>query len=175
MTLKPYKTAWLVLLLAGLAGIGATRASASEDKEPLLWPVPEDGSLVLAPLAGYSIGNQMDGPLVGMRAMFVFKYFMGGVNGQAIFVDSGAIYLFGLDLHGRFGPFYGGIGFAGHFLPGSTGSPTPSMNLQTGIHFPTFFPSAFVEVAYRVNIIFHAGRQEAYHALMLGLLFESGT
>lgn len=173
------RVGWVVLLALAMV-CGPFRPAAAEsdgdEKEPLLWSVPKSGSLVLAPLTGWSTGSQYDGPLVGMRAMFVFEHFIGGVVGQSIFVDSGAVYLFGLDLHGRYGPFYGGLAFAGHFIPGASASgTTPSMGFQAGVHFPTPFSFVFLEAAYRVNILFHAGRQEAYHTFLLGVLFESGT
>jgi hypothetical protein len=162
-------------MLVGFFCSGQQARASEEDEEPFLWTVPESGTLLLAPLGGWSVGNQLDGPVAGMRALFVFDYFLGGVDGQAIFVDTGAIYLFGLDLHGRYGPFYGGMGFTAHFFPGSGGSTTPSINFQIGTHFPTPFDGAFVEIAYRISIIFHTGREETYHTFLLGLLFESAT
>ena len=158
---------------SGLAWPEASRAG-STGEEVFLWKAPESGRFLLAPLAGWSAAGDMDGPCMGLRAMFPFRHFLAGIHGQAVFIHTGAVYVFGLDVHLRHGPFYGGTGFTGHFFPGNTSRPTPSLNFQLGVHVPLPLAGVFTEVAYRPNIIFHQSREVVYHTVLLGFVFETG-
>ena len=170
----PKATAFLLLFSLSPQGVAATEEPEEDDVE-FLWPAPESGRFLLAPVAGISTANQMDGPLVGMRGLFAFDNFMGGIHGQSVFVDTGAVYSFGIDLHLRFGPIYGGIGFCGHFFPGNTSRPTPTINFQLGLHVPLpLVTGVFLDFAYRPNIVMHRSREVVYHTFLFGVLFEVG-
>lgn len=168
-------TAALLLVLAWTPLAVQANQEPDEPDSSFLWSSPEAGRFLLAPLAGVSTANQMNGPLIGMRGIFAFEHFMGGIHGQSIFVDSGAVYAFGIDLHLRYGPIYGGIGLGGHFFPGNTSRPTPAVNLQLGLHIPLPLAGVFVDLAYRPNIVIHRAREVLYHTFLLGVVFETGS
>jgi len=167
-------TAFL-LLLSLLPQSAPAGEKHEKDNVEFLWAAPESGRFLLAPLAGVSTANQMDGPLVGMHGMFAFDHFLGGIHGQSVFIDSGAVYSFGIDLHLRYGPVYGGMGFCGHFFPGNTAHPVPAINFQLGLHVPLpLVTGVFVDLAYRPNIVMHRSRELVYHTFLFGLVFEAG-
>lgn len=150
--------------------LGSTGAGATES---LLWEAPHAGSFALSPLGGWSAGNRMDGPIVGIRGTFVFENFLGGLNGQAIFIDSGAIYAFGLDFLGRYGPVYAGAGLSGHYFPVRSGIPIWAMVFSAGVHLPTPFSGVFLDLSYRPAVFLSETRYGVYHTFLLGLLFET--
>jgi hypothetical protein len=149
--------------------------TALAEEKPILWESPDSGVFAISPQGGWSSGDPYDGPLIGIRGLFIFDHFVGAACGQAVFVDSGAIYVVGLDLHVRYGPFHGGPGFSSHFIPGGDTRPVPAMSIHAGIFIPTGLAGLFVDLAYRPNIVFHSSREEVYHTFLLGLLFETGS
>jgi hypothetical protein len=128
---------------------------------------------ILSPEAGYSTGNRMDGPVVGLRGLFVFKHFLGGLHGQAIFIDSGAMYTFGLDFQGRYGPLYLGLGPCGHYFPARTGPPIWSIAFQAGVHLLTPLEGVFVDIAYRPVVFLSESKSGGYHNFLLAIVFET--
>jgi hypothetical protein len=158
----------LALILAIL--IPATQARPEDE---FLWKSPESGTFILSPEVGYSVGNQMDGMVIGLRGLFVFDHFIGGLHGQAIFIDTGAMYTFGLDFQGRYGPLYLGIGPCGHYFPSRTGAPLWGLSFQAGVHLLTPFEGVFVDLSYRPVVFLSDTKRGGYHVFLLGVIFET--
>ena len=166
----------LVFFLLPSAVLGEQEEDQKEgvvDANQFLWSVPEKGSFILSPVTGWAIGEYIQGFSLGIRALFFFKYLVGSVQGQGVFTESGTVYDFGVDIYGRYGPFFAGVGFAGHWLPGKTNTTTPGVVLKAGIHTPTWFDAIFLEISYRPCIILIENRSIIYHTIMLGFLFET--
>jgi hypothetical protein len=160
------------LLIAGIIAFLAGSPEVSGE-ETFLWEAPESGSFILTPEAGWSTGNQMDGAIVGLRGLFVFQHFLGGLHGQAIFIESGAMYTFGLDFIGRYGPIYAGLGPSGHYFPTRTGAPTWGIGFQIGVNLPTPFEGVFIDLAYRPVILLSETQTGASHQFLVGVVFET--
>ena len=158
----------LVVILAICAGSPGARA-----EDEFLWKSPETGTFILSPEIGWSTGNQMDGVVLGIRGLFVFDHFMGGLHGQAIFIDTGAMYTFGLDFQGRYGPLYLGLGPCGHYFPSRTGAPLWGLSFQGGVHFLTPFEGVFFDLSYRPVVFLSDSKRGGYHTFLLAVVFET--
>jgi hypothetical protein len=159
-------------MLAVMLAVGAT-APESRAEDEFLWRSPESGTFILSPGTGYSTGNQMDGLIIDLRGLFVFDHFIGGLHGQAIFVDTGAMYTFGLDFQGRYGPFYIGLGPTGHYFPSRTGAPIWGLSFQAGAHFLTPFEGVFIDLSYRPVVFLSGTKHGGYHTFLLSVVFET--
>lgn len=159
-------------MLAVTVAICSAAPQSRADQE-FLWKAPESGSFILSPETGYSAGNQMDGVVVGLRGLFVFDHFIGGLHGQAIFIDTGAMYTFGLDFQGRYGPIYAGLGPCGHYFPSRTGAPIWGLGFQAGLHLLTPFEGVFLDISYRPVVFLSETKRGGYHTFLLGLVFET--
>ena len=159
-------------MLAVILAILIPATPAHPDDE-FLWKSPESGTFILSPEVGYSVGNRMDGIVVGLRGLFVFDHFVGGLHGQAIFIDTGAMYTFGLDLQGRYGPLYLGMGPCGHYFPSKTGAPLWGLSFQAGLHVLTPFEGVFVDISYRPVVFLSDTKRGGYHVFLLGVIFET--
>lgn len=159
------------MLVSILATGSLHRVSKAEDE--FLWKSPESGMFILSPEAGYSTGSQMDGAVVGLRGLFVFDHFMGGLHGQAIFIDTGAMYTFGLDFQGRYGPLYLGLGPCGHYFPSRTGTPIWGVSFQGGVHLLTPLERVFIDLSYRPVVFLSESKTGGYHTFLLGIVFET--
>jgi len=138
-----------------------------------MWKSPETGTFILSPEIGWSTGNQIDGLVLGFRGLFVFDHFMGGLHGQAIFIDTGAMYTFGLDFQGRYGPIYAGLGPYGHYFPSRTGAPIWGLAFQAGLHLLTPFDGVFIDLSYRPVVFLSETVSGGYHTFLLGFIFET--
>jgi len=157
-------------LLYGLSG------QSVHAKDPLvLWQAPESGHFLLSPSGGYTEGVEISGASLSLRGIFAFKYFIGGVHGQAIFLPSGVLYSMSVDVIGRYGPFYAGVAATGHWFPSDSSVPKPGVAFQLGLHIPTGFDGIFFDLAYRPNIVFLSSRQMVFHTVLLGFIFETGA
>ena len=154
-----------------LAIFAASPGARAEDE--FLWSVPETGTFILSPGTGWSAGNGMDGLLLNIRGLFVFEHFVGGLHGQAIFIDTGATYTFGLDFQGRYGPLYLGLGPCGHYFPERTGSPIWGLAFQGGVHLPSPFEGVFFDLSYRPVVFLSTSKRGMYHTFLLGVVFET--
>jgi hypothetical protein len=159
-------------MLAVILAVCSTALVARAEDE-FLWTSPESGSFVLSPEIGYSTANQMDGVVIGLQGLFVFDHFMGGLHGQAIFIDTGAMYTFGLDFQGRYGPLYVGLGPCGHYFPSRTGAPIWGLSFQAGVHLLTPFEGVFLDVSYRPVVFLSDTVRGGYHTFLLGVVFET--
>jgi hypothetical protein len=168
--LRSFLTAWIVISIVG----AAAPALAEEDDAPILWATPQKNQFAFNPVVGYSEGDSIRGFAASLRGLFLFKYVIGAIQGQAIFAKDGVVYNGGIDVFGRYGPFYGGPGVAGVWFPGQTGSPIATLALQAGIHLPSPFAGTFFDVAYRPNILLLSNRQLVYHLVTVGLVLETG-
>lgn len=148
-------------------------ATQARSEDEFLWKSPESGTFILSPEAGYSVGNQMDGMVIGLRGLFVFDHFVGGLHGQAIFIDTGAMYTFSLDFQGRYGPLYLGIGPCGHYFPSKTGAPLWGLSFQAGVHLLTPFEGVFLDLSYRPVVFLSDTKRGGYHVFLLGVIFET--
>jgi hypothetical protein len=158
----------LAVILAICAGAPEARA-----EDEFLWRSPESGTFTLSPEFGYSTGNQMDGMVIGLKGLFVFDHFMGGLHGQAIFIDTGAMYTFGLDFQGSYGPLYVGMGPCGHYFPSRTGAPLWGLTFQAGVHLLTPFEGVFLDISYRPVVFLSDTKRGGYHTFLLGVVFET--
>ena len=145
----------------------------SRAEDEFLWRAPESGMFILSPEIGWSATNQMDGVVLGLRGLFAFDHFIGGLHGQAVFIDTGAIYTFGLDFQGRYGPLYLGLGPCGHYFPARTGAPIWGITFQGGVHLLTPFEGFFIDISYRPVVFLSESKQGGYHTFLLGLVFET--
>ncbi len=115
----------------------------------------------------------MDGVMVGLRGLFSFDYFLGGLHGQAIFIDTGSTYTLGLDLQGRYGPLYLGLGPCSHYFPVKTGAPIWGISFQGGVHLPSPFEGVFIDLSYRPVVFLSKSKRGVYHTFLLGVAFET--
>jgi hypothetical protein len=168
----------VVLFAVGILVVGLTKMSGSSAEEKqaestdFLWAAPETGSFILAPGMGYSTGSEFDGVTAALNGLFFFKYFIGAITANAIFSDSGTVYRFGVDVCGRYGPIFAGVGFSGHWLPGKTDTSTSGGIFKTGIHVPAFFHDMFFDVTYGLSVVNLRSNNVLYHTITLDLLFE---
>jgi hypothetical protein len=162
---------WILVLVVLMAICALPRSASAEDE--FLWKSPESGTFTLSPEVGWSTSNQMDGIIVGLSGLFVFDHFLGGLHGQAIFVDTGAMYTFGLDFQGRYGPIYLGTGPYGHYFPSRTGAPIWGISFQAGVHLPTPLEGVFLDLSYRPAVFLSKSKTGGYHTFLLGVLFET--
>ena len=153
---------------------GLSTPSALAEDPLVLWQAPESGHFLLSPSAGYSEGDELTGATISLRGIFAFKYIIGGVHGQAIFIPSGVLYSMSVDLIGRYGPFYAGIAATGHWFPSDSNVPKPGVAFQVGMHIPSGFDGIFFDLGYRPNVVFLSSRQMVFHTVLLGLVFETG-
>lgn len=166
-----------ITVMLALAGFlrdwpGCERARADDD---FLWQVPRAGSFGLSPFGGFSFGAEMNGPVLGIEGLFFAEHFLIGLDGRGVFIDEGVMYSFGLELDGRLGPFFGGLGTSLDWLPGRTAARTPALTFQAGLHVVTPWPEVWLNTAYHTNIAFLESRQLVYHSVMVGLLFLTGS
>jgi hypothetical protein len=159
------------LLAVILATCAIHRIARAEDE--FLWRSPETGTFILSPEIGWSTGTQMDGFMLGLRGLFAFDHFLGGLHGQAIFIDTGAMYTFGLDFLGRYGPLYMGLGPCGHYFPSRTGAPIWGISFQGGVHLLTPFEGVFIDLSYRPVVFLSESMRGGYHTFLLGFVFET--
>lgn len=149
-------------------------ALAEGQEETRLWSAPAKNTFALCPAVGYAEGDGEQGFAAALRGLFFFEYFVGGIQGQAIFSDEGVLYDAGIDLFGRFGPLYAGGGFSGHWIPGRTGTPIPTLSLQAGVHIPLPLVRVFLDLAYRPSILLMNEQQLVVHLVTIGFVFETG-
>ena len=161
----------MLLLAVILATCTIQRVARADDE--FLWRSPETGTFILSPEIGWSTGNQMDGVTLGLRGLFVFDNFLGGLHGQAIFIDTGAIYTFGLDFQGRYGPLYMSLGPCGHYFPSRTLAPVWGISFQGGVHLLTPFEGVFIDLSYRPVVFLSKSKRGGYHTFLLGVVFET--
>jgi hypothetical protein len=143
-----------------------------------LWSTPRSSVFLISPRIGWtfdSTDTQLNGLTIIFSGAYTLKYFLAGINAQAIFNEKGTLYSMGFDLIVRYGPFYVGGGFNGYWLPYRNNTPVPALVGQTGMHVPLPWEGLFLDLSYRSSLLFFESRQALIHTVLLGFLIEIGS
>jgi hypothetical protein len=159
-----------LLALSALLIAGPARA----EEPTLLWPAPETNALGASVFSGYSFGEQLEGPPLGARMLFFFRYFVLAISGDMTFVPDGNSFSMLVNLDGRYGPVRLGLLAGLHWLPGKGGSPSAGLGAHAGLMFPTGLDGLWFDLSYRPNLIFLESGNLTYHSVHLGVIIEAG-
>ncbi|MBN2498694.1 MAG: hypothetical protein JXR96_29150 [Deltaproteobacteria bacterium] len=122
---------------------------------------------------GYKVGDDDSGPLLAARGLFFFRYFLGVLHGDVAFGE-GTYFSLAVDLDGRYGPMYGGLGFSLNWLPGAGSRPGSALGFQAGFMVPTPLTGLWLDICYRPAIIFRESQDLVYHNVLLAVILEAG-
>jgi hypothetical protein len=165
---------WIVAAVIGWAVLWPARPRAEflTQPETVLWAAPPAGRLIVSPVSGYTFGDTVEGALVGVHALFPFDYVVLGIDLRSTFYSAGSMYIVGIELDGRYGPFYGGIGICMDWMPGVDQGQVPGISFQVGLQVPSFWDNIWLDISYRPNLALLQTRQLVFHNLVLGVVFS---
>ncbi len=150
-------------------------ASESTEKEPeFLWNATESDTMGGSVFSGYSLGESLDGLVLGARALFFFDHFVGGISGAMTFLEDGTSYSMMLETDGRYGPFRAGLLFGMKWLPGRGDTPAPALGFQLALSIPLGIDGVWLDMAYRPGMILFKRSQMVQQIFCLGLVIEAG-
>ncbi len=147
---------------------------ALENEPEFLWNAPVSDKMGGSVFSGYSLGDGLEGVLLGARALFFFDHFVGGISGGMTFVDDGTSYSMILETDGRYGPLRAGLLFGMKWLPGRGDVPSPVVGLQLALSIPLGVDGLWLDFAYRPGMILSRHTQMLQQSVCLGIVIEAG-
>lgn len=147
---------------------------APAHKPEFLWNAPASDTMGGSVFSGYSLGESLEGVLLGARALFFFDHFVGGISADMSFLDDGTSYSMILQTDGRYGPIRAGLLFGMKWLPGRGDTPAPAVGLELAVSIPLGIDGIWLDLAYRPGMILFKRSQMVQQSLCLGLVIEAG-